>query len=299
MAQQIAHQLLTGEFELHELSPEASPRRYFRVTGEDLLLVTSEQPPAIECQELLNSCGIFSPAYGKSTDGGYLIEDCADTHLSHQPNANNYRMLIDDWHKFSRCQLPEGHPNVELALDATLFKRELKQFVNSYLTEFKQLQFDTGERQQLEGLCDSLANDAAHGPQCLQHRDFHCRNIMLFDKHPRPTWIDFQDMQSGPIFYDLASLYTDAYLDLSDEVFGLIIEAVVDLGDEHEMHSDDMHPQFQLTALQRVLKALGTFGLLLNNGRSDYAHAERRASIFAIALLDQLPDYYDLRKYLS
>ena len=193
MAQQIAQQLLTGEFELHELSPEASPRRYFRVTGEDLLLVTSEQPPAIECQELLNSCGICSPAYGKCTDGGYLIEDCADTHLSHQPDANNYRMLIEDWHKFSRCQLPARHPNAGLALDAALFKRELQQFVNSYLTEFKQLQFDTDERQQLEDLCDSLANDAAHGPQCLQQQYYVVRQASTSDLDRLSRYAEWSD----------------------------------------------------------------------------------------------------------
>ncbi|MGY8758383.1 MAG: phosphotransferase [Planctomycetota bacterium] len=298
MVQEIARRLLGEGFTLSELSPEASARRYFRVHGKQLLIVTCDQGPATACQEILTSCNIYSPTYGNHTDGGYLIEDCCDIHLSHAPTSDNYRMLIEDWHKFSRCALAADHPNYDLALDADLFRRELKQFVDSYLIGFKKLAFSEIDLQHINDLCAALARDASFGPQCLQHRDFHCRNIMLHDKYPRPTWIDFQDMRRGPIFYDLASLYTDAYLDLNDEVFGMIIDAVEDLGDEHEMHAEDVHPQFQVTALQRVLKALGTFGLLLNNGRGDYADAERRASICAIALLDHLPDYYDLRKYL-
>ena len=298
MVQEIARRLLGEGFTLSELSPEASARRYFRVHGKQLLIVTCDQGPATACQEILTSCNIYSPAYGGHTDGGYLIEDCCDMHLSHAATAENYRMLIEDWHKFSRCALAADHPNDDLALDTDLFKRELKQFVDSYLIGFKKLALSAIDLQHINDLCAALARDASFGPQCLQHRDFHCRNIILYDKYPRPTWIDFQDMRRGPIFYDLASLYTDAYLDLNDEVFGLIIDAVEDLGDEHAMHAEDVHPQFQVTALQRVLKALGTFGLLLNNGRDDYADAEQRASICAIALLDQLPDYYDLRKHL-
>ncbi|MFT7516599.1 MAG: aminoglycoside/choline kinase family phosphotransferase [Myxococcota bacterium] len=299
MVNNIAQQLLSEGFELHELSPEASPRRYFRVAQQSLLLVTSEQPPAVACQALLSACDIHTPQYGATTSGGYLIEDCGDVHLSHQPSASNYSMLLEDWSKFSRRQLDVNHPNAELALDQKLFTRELKQFVNSYLIELKALDFSAAQIEALHDLCATLAEDASAGPQSLQHRDFHCRNILLSPRHPRPLWIDFQDLRSGPIFYDIASLYTDAYIDLGDDVFELLMQAIVELGDEHQMHAEDAHQQFLVTALQRVLKALGTFGLLINNGRDDYRPAEKRATTHAIALLDQLPRYYDLRQHLS
>ncbi|MBC8370479.1 MAG: phosphotransferase [Planctomycetes bacterium] len=299
MVNDLAHQLLSGDFKLLELSPEASPRRYFRVALQNKLLVSSEQPPATDCQDILSKCGIATPKYFNAVEGGYLIEDCGDQHLSNEPSTANYQALIDDWFTFSRVQLASSHPNFALALDTELFTHELRQFVNCYLIEYLQCELSQTQLEHLHQLCAHLAADAGAGPQCLQHRDFHCRNIMLHPKHPQPLWIDFQDMRRGPIFYDLASLFTDAYLDLGDDIFKLINAAVMRLGNEHAMHHDDCHPQFLVTALQRVLKALGTFGFLINNGRSEYRDAARRATICALGLLDQLPEYYDLRQHLS
>jgi hypothetical protein len=299
MVQQIASRLISGGYELKELSPEASPRRYFRISGKEQLLVTSEQAPAVECQQLLTECGIITPQYLDAVDGGYLVEDIGDEHLAHAPSIDNYQMLIDDWFKFSKITLAASHPNSSLVLDAKLFNRELKQFVDSFLIEHQRLTLADNDLAAINDLCHQLAEDACAGPQCLQHRDFHCRNIMLNASYQRPVWIDFQDMRPGPIFYDLASLHTDAYIDLDDNIFILIAEAAVKLGAKHGMHTEDVHPQFLLTALQRVLKALGTFGSLINGGRDDYRGAASRATICAIALLDQLPDYYDLRKYLG
>jgi hypothetical protein len=74
---------------------------------------------------------------------------------------------------------------------------------------------------------------------------------------------------------------------------------IMPLGEQTGLHSEDALEQFLLTALQRVLKALGTFGKVLTEGRSDFAAAESQARMFAIALLDQLGLYPELRKVLS
>jgi aminoglycoside/choline kinase family phosphotransferase len=43
------------------------------------------------------------------------------------------------------------------------------------------------------------------------HRDWHSRNLMVTDAD-NPGVLDFQDAVYGPITYDLASIYKDAYI---------------------------------------------------------------------------------------
>jgi aminoglycoside/choline kinase family phosphotransferase len=55
-----------------------------------------------------------------------------------------------------------------------------------------------------------LANNLAQ-PQVYVHRDWHSRNLMVTTPD-NPGVLDFQDAVYGPITYDLASIYKDAYI---------------------------------------------------------------------------------------
>ncbi len=76
----------------------------------------------------------------------------------------------------------------------------------------------------------------------LAHRDYHFRNIMV--KNKKVYLIDFQDTLFAPVYYDSASLMFDAYLDL---------------GDFRKIETNLDNPDYRMVALQRNLKALGTF----------------------------------------
>lgn len=81
------------------------------------------------------------------------------------------------------------------------------------------------------------------------HRDFHSRNMYYFKDEI--YLIDFQDSLRAPELYDLASFFFDSYLDLKErDLF---------LGFFRETGTPDKE-QLYLTAFQRNLKALGTFG---------------------------------------
>jgi aminoglycoside/choline kinase family phosphotransferase len=93
----------------------------------------------------------------------------------------------------------------------------------------------------------------------LCHRDYHSRNLML---HQATLYmIDFQDARMGPDTYDLASLLRDSYVDLTaaqvDELIAFFLALKGEAGAEG---AAEFRRRFDLMALQRNLKALGTFG---------------------------------------
>jgi aminoglycoside/choline kinase family phosphotransferase len=85
--------------------------------------------------------------------------------------------------------------------------------------------------------------------------------------------IDFQDARMGPDTYDLASLLRDSYVDLVDRVVDDLIAhflalkgrlpsggATADGSTPAEAAALEFRRRFDLMAVQRNLKALGTFG---------------------------------------
>src|SRR4026209_2198282 len=71
--------------------------------------------------------------------------------------------------------------------------------------------------------------------------------------------IDFQDARMGPDTYDLVSLLRDSYVDLPEETVSEQLAYYLALsgrsGEEKQFRQ-----RFDVMALQRNLKALGTFG---------------------------------------
>jgi aminoglycoside/choline kinase family phosphotransferase len=74
-------------------------------------------------------------------------------------------------------------------------------------------------------------------------------------------WIDFQDARMGPSTYDLASLLRDAYVDVEDELREALAERFRQKAAPDESR-EVFHRRFELTCVQRNLKALGTFGFM-------------------------------------
>jgi len=71
--------------------------------------------------------------------------------------------------------------------------------------------------------------------------------------------IDFQDARMGPDTYDLVSLLRDSYVDLPERTVDELIAYFLALG-RRPGDQAAFRRRFDLMALQRNLKALGTFG---------------------------------------
>lgn len=286
---------LRGQYEAVELTPEASDRRYARSAHPDTrgwLRVSAPTPPPIAITEFLLELGVRVPRLGPAIDGVYLVEDLGDVHLSHRPEPENYAALLAVHRRYFLAELPAGHPNRAFALDVLLFRRELRMFADAALApnDGQQaplpLHLDPLSQERIRAALDGLAALAVEGPQALAHRDLHCRNVLVH--RGEVVLIDHQDMRRGPLFYDLASLHTDAYLELSQPVIDQLEGEVLRLGEAAGLDRAASLRQWRRTALQRVLKALGTFANLQAQGRVEYAIAEQRAQAHARRLFSEV-----------
>jgi N-acetylmuramate 1-kinase len=100
----------------------------------------------------------------------------------------------------------------------------------------------------------------ARQPRVFTHRDYHSRNLMVYQERLR--LIDFQDARLGPCQYDLASLLYDSYVvlpaDLRAELLTYYLEHKATTAGA-SLESESFLLIFDYMCLQRNLKALGTF----------------------------------------
>ena len=282
--------LLNGTIPVSPLTAEASARRYSRPVGsrgQGWLLVESPTPPPVETTEWLMECGVRVPELGKIKAGQYLVEDLGAEQLCSQPSLTAYQSLWRAWESFAHIPIPPRLENSSLTLDASLFANELEIFKSSWILGLRAGSLTQAEAHELETACISLAKEAAKGPLCVQHRDFHSRNILRINDGL--AFLDHQDMRTGPLFYDLGSLLTDAYVDLSKEVISFLEERFEILGRRYRLSPEEASHRLHASSLQRVLKVLGTFGKLISEGREEYTEPEARARKHAIRLLGNSP----------
>jgi len=111
--------------------------------------------------------------------------------------------------------------------------------------------------------------------------------------------IDFQDARMGPDTYDLASLLRDAYVDIADgELDELILYFLTVKGCQDQQQ--EFRHRFDLMALQRNLKALGTFGYQTTARRNPvYIQYIPRTLRHARTNLAKYPRFARLRELLA
>jgi len=142
--------------------------------------------------------------------------------------------------------------------------------------------------------------ELAAEPRVLCHRDYHSRNLML---HEGSLYIiDFQDARMGPDTYDLASLLRDSYVDITDRELDELIAYFLALKqrDGEGVSGEEYRRRFDVMALQRNLKALGTFGYQTTTRRNPvYIQYMPRTLRYARSNLEKYPRFARLRELLA
>ena len=146
-----------------------------------------------------------------------------------------------------------GWPVLELAFDVEKLTWELQFFRRHFLEGYSSLHV---EREKLASEFLALCVELAGAERFVCHRDYQVRNLML--KEERVYMIDFQDARLGPQAYDLVSLLMDS-IDLPPGEVEELVDFYLGRG-APAVDAGRFRRQFHLATIQRLLKALGTFG---------------------------------------
>lgn len=270
------------EYRLAPASADASFRRYFRITLAGGTRIVMDAPPAHEdCRPfvkvagLLHAAGVHAPkVLAEDLQRGFLLlSDLGQsTYLEVLDQTNADRLFADAVAALLRWQAA-SREGVLPPYDEALLRRELALFPEWYVGRHRQLTLSEAQRATLEAAFQLIVDNNLAQPKVYVHRDYMPRNLLLSD--PNPGVIDFQDAVFGPISYDLASLYRDAFCSWEEErvLDGCVRywEQARRLGLPVRADFADFYRDVEWMGLQRHLKVLGIFARLkYRDGKASY-----------------------------
>jgi aminoglycoside/choline kinase family phosphotransferase len=232
LSEWLAGVLGTQAFALAPASADASFRRYFRATLERphppsgdvrTLIVMDAPPPREDCRPfvriaaLLTSAGVNAPVViAQDLDRGFLLltDLGATTYLRALDETNANTLFGDALDTLVRWQLAT-RPGVLPPYDEPLLRRELELFPEWYVERHLGHALSPAERTALSTVFDRIVTANLAQPSVFVHRDYMPRNLMR--STPNPGVLDFQDAVIGPISYDVACLFKDAFISWPEE----------------------------------------------------------------------------------
>ena len=267
---------------LRPASADASFRRYFRLDADGRSLVAMDAPPDREDSRpfvhvagLLRDAGLHAPEVLEAdlSQGFLLLTDLGTTTYLAALNDDNATALFDAaldalvrWQAASR-------PGVLPPYDEALLRRELALFPDWYVARHLRHTLTDKQSQTLQRMFDRIVAANLAQPTVYVHRDYMPRNLMV--SAPNPGILDFQDAVTGPITYDVASLFRDAFVSWDEE---RVIDWVVRYWQKAAaaglpVPSDfgAFWRDFEWMGLQRHLKVLGIFARInYRDGKPHY-----------------------------
>jgi aminoglycoside/choline kinase family phosphotransferase len=300
------------------LTGDASDRRYFRVLVPDspsIVLSLYAAPFTFDTLSFVNVARLLEKMpvpiptiIGHADDIGVLaLEDLGDVtlqaHLGAETPAEHAAMyrqavaLIASLQRRGAELADPAYIPYGIAFDVEKLTWELDFFTKHFIEAYRGVVIAPDARAELRREFAVLIAELAAEPRVLCHRDYHSRNLMLHDE--RLYIIDFQDARMGPDTYDLVSLLRDSYVDLPeqtvDELIAYFLALKGQTGSETEFRR-----RFDLMALQRNLKALGTFGYQTTARRNSvYIQYIPRTLRYVRSNLEHLPRFARLRELLA
>jgi len=257
------------------VSADASFRRYFRAvasTGEPPAAqwIAMDSPPDTQANAafvanaaLLADAGLNVPnVLAFDHDAGFgLLSDLGDQTFLDLLDDHNADALYGaaigallDWQQASQ-------PGVLPDYDRATLAREMQLFVDWYVLVHCAHTPDDAERARVADAFEFILYRVCAQPSVFVHRDFMPRNLMI--SHPLPGVLDFQDARYGPVTYDVASLFRDAFISFDEaridgwlrHYFDAAQQRGIPVGNDWDMFCEDV----ALMGAQRHLKILGLF----------------------------------------
>ena len=271
-------------FRLERASTDASFRRYFRAFLDDgRTFIAMDAPPErensrafVHVARLFREAGLNAPEIiAEDLARGYLLLTDLGTrsYLSELREGRDVDRLFADastalvrWQQATRPgELPE--------YGEALLARELELFPEWYVGRHLGVQLDEPRAQALRAVFSRVLEQNLSQGRVFVHRDFMPRNLMVCE--PNPGIIDFQDAVHGPVSYDIACLYRDAFVSWEEErvLDGTIRYWEMARKADLPVPGDFAHfwRDVEWMGVQRHLKVLGIFARLhYRDGKAGY-----------------------------
>lgn len=296
-----------GEVALERASEDASFRRYFRIRANGMTWIVMDAPPEREdCNAFINVASLMRDAglhvprvLAEDLARGFLLlSDLGTTTYLEALDEHNADALFSDaidalikWQLASR-------PGVLPPYDEVLLRRELELLPEWYMARHLGIEPDAQQRKLLDTLFSRLVAVALAQSQVYVHRDYMPRNLML--STPNPGVLDFQDAVYGPITYDVASLFRDAFISWPEEraldwtvrYWERARGAGLPVGSDFGAFYRD----FEWMGLQRHIKVLGIFARIhYRDGKPGYLDDTPRFLAYARTVAER---YAELRAFV-
>jgi aminoglycoside/choline kinase family phosphotransferase len=244
---------------IEKIRSEASNRSFFRVYKDNYTLVAMVYPE--ENRDEISKVVKFRSIYDDNKINVPEIKDIIDDRIVIQEdlgclslqklllksNINRKKEILNQICEIllKLKQIPIDR--TKSILDAKRMLWEMDFFIKYFVLNFCSISKDIEQiKNNLYSIVDKITNI-----NTFAHRDFHSRNMFYYKN--RVFLVDFQDSLIGPEYYDLVSFAFDSYFDLKSMrkyLFDILLKNKFEINFE----------QLYLTAIQRNIKALGTFG---------------------------------------
>ena len=293
---------------LSVLSADASFRQYYRVNKNDISYAVMDCPPEDESLDSflkitnklqdakLNVPEIFDC---DSTKGFLVITDLGNDLYSKKLNDETVYCLYTD--------ALEAIVKMQTKVDCTglkdfdnFYEEENNLYLDWFLKKHLNIELDNAASEQINTEFKKINNILESIPKTFVHRDFHSRNLLVTDLN-NPGIIDYQDAVIGPVTYDLVSLLKDCYVTWNDGLVEDMLESFFNRMKSNTINNiSDFRYWFEITGLQRHIKAIGIFSRLnYRDGKSGYLHDIPRTYAYMDKVLNKYKELSTLNEIFS
>lgn len=273
-----------ASIELKPIASDAGFRRYFRFNSPSQWLAVDAPPQTEDTHQFvilaryLSEHKVNTPNIlaADEASGFLLVEDFGDELLHRQLSPITadklYREAFASLVSLAACP---DQPALIPRYDLELLRRELTIFSEWFVAALLGYPLNPAEQAMLDRLFKALESSALVQPQCLVHRDFHSRNLLIRSDNSLGV-IDFQGALWGGCTYDLVSLLRDCYIRWpADQVTDWVLEyrktSIASGLLEANIDEKTYLRWFDWLGLQRHIKVLGIFARLnLRDGKPHY-----------------------------
>ena len=275
-----------SDYQLTPASEDASFRRYFRITTPSGTRIVMDAPTALEdCRPFIRVAGLMHGAGVNAPEvlaqdlsqGFLLLTDLGRQTYLDVLNDDNFDALFrpcaDALVKWQLASKPDVLP----LYDAEILRRELSLFPDWYIAKHLQVTLSKLQQETLEKMFALIIDAAQAQERVYVHSDYMPRNLMVSDRDSKenPGVIDFQDAVYGPISYDIASLYRDAFISWDEEQ---VLDGTIRYWEKAKKAGlpvpagfDDFYRDVEWMSLQRHLRILGIFARInYRDGKPKY-----------------------------